>query len=72
MPENVNDYKLRELTMLSIGPIVRNIRHWWLQRAEDHYLICADVEEERAREAQQNASYYQKQAAIARSERLYQ
>jgi hypothetical protein len=72
MSENVNDYKLRELAMLSIGPIVRKCRHWWLQRAEDHYLICADVEEERAREAQQNASYYQKQAAIARSERLYQ
>jgi hypothetical protein len=72
MSENINEYKLRELTMLSIGPIVRNIRQWWLRRAEDHYLICADVEEARAREAQQNASYYQKQAAIARSERLYQ
>jgi hypothetical protein len=72
MSENINEYKFRELTMLSIGPIFRNIRHWWLRRAEDHYLICADVEEARAREAQQNASYYQKQAAIARSERLYQ
>lgn len=55
--------------MLSISPIVRSIQHWWLQRAEQHYLICADVELQRAREAQMNFAYYQKRAALARSAR---
>lgn len=66
----IKDYKLQELTMLSISPVLRTIRQWWLQRAEDHYLICADVEQTRAREAQQNVAYYQKRAALARSARL--
>jgi hypothetical protein len=65
------DFKLQELTMLSITPILRVIHHWWLQRAEKHYLICADVEERRAREAQMNVAYYQKRAALARSARYY-
>lgn len=64
------DYKLQELTMLSLGPVLRQIKHWWLRRAEDHYLICADVEQKRAREAQQNVAYYQKRAAMARSARI--
>jgi heme exporter protein D len=68
VPE-VKQYKLQDLTMLSIAPVVRVIRQWWLRRAEDHYLICADVEQARAREAQLNAAYYQKRAALARSAR---
>lgn len=63
------EFKLQDLAMLSIGPIVRSIHHWWLQRAERHYLICADVEQQRAREAQMNVAYYQKRAALARSAR---
>jgi hypothetical protein len=63
------EFKLQELAMLSISPIVRSIHHWWLQRAERHFLICADVEEQRAREAQMNVAYYQKRAALARSAR---
>jgi hypothetical protein len=64
---NANEYKLQELTMLSINPILRTIQRWWLRRAEDHYLICADVEQARAREAHMNVAYYQKRAAMARS-----
>lgn len=63
------EFKLQELAMLSISPIIRSIQHWWLQRAERHYLICADVELQRAREAQMNVAYYQKRAALARSAR---
>jgi hypothetical protein len=63
------EFKLQELTMLSIAPILRIIHHWWLQRAEHHYLICADVEQQRVREAQMNVAYYQKRAALARSAR---
>lgn len=63
------EVKLQELAMLSLTPIVRSIQHWWLQRAERHYLICADVEQQRAREAQMNVAYYQKRAALARSAR---
>jgi len=67
---NSKEFKFPELAMLSITPIVRSIHHWWLQRAERHYLICADVEQQRAREAQMNAAYYQKRAALARSARM--
>jgi hypothetical protein len=63
------DVRLHDLAMLSISPIMRSIQHWWLQRAEQHYLICADVELQRAREAQMNVAYYQKRAALARSAR---
>ncbi|HEY0846130.1 MAG TPA: hypothetical protein VGE12_12245 [Noviherbaspirillum sp.] len=63
------DFKLQELAMMSLSPIFRSIHHWWLQRAERHYLICADVEQQRAREAQMNVAYYQKRAALARSAR---
>lgn len=63
------DMRLQDLAMISLSPILRSIHHWWLQRAERHYLICADVEEQRAREAQMNVAYYQKRAALARSAR---
>lgn len=63
---NTREYKLHELTMLSVHPMLRGLKRWWLRRAEDHYLLCADVEQARAREAQLNVAYYQKQAALAR------
>lgn len=63
------DIKLQELTKLSLSPILRSIHNWWLQRSERHFLICADVELQRAREAQMNVAYYQKRAAMARSAR---
>jgi heme exporter protein D len=69
LPEDSRDFKLHELTMLSITPVLRRIHHWWLERTERHYLICADVEQQRAREAQMNAAYYQKRAALARAAR---
>jgi hypothetical protein len=64
-----SDLKLHGLTMLSVRPIYRRMRQWWLRRTEEHYLICAAVEHERAQEAEQNESYYQKRAAMARSAR---
>jgi len=54
----------------STMPLLKTLRNWWLIRAEQHYLICADVEAKRAREAQQNVAYYQKRAAFARSGRI--
>jgi len=62
--------RLPELLCLSLRGPCRAIRNWYLRRAEEHYLICADVEAKRAREAQQNQAYYQKQAALARSKRI--
>lgn len=62
------DFRLHQLATLSFTPIVRSIQRWWLRRAERHYLICADVELQRAREAQLNVAYYQKRAAMVRSE----
>lgn len=64
------ELNLQELAMLSFTPVIRMIQNWWLRRAERHYLICADVEQQRAREAQANVAYYQKRAALARSARL--
>ncbi len=61
------EIKFEALTLLSVKPLLRNLRHWWLRRSEEHYLICAAVERERAREAEENEAYYQKRAAMARS-----
>jgi len=66
---NVEECSLQELAALAFQPALRWIRRWWWRRAEDHYLICADVETARAHEAQLNAAWYQKQAALARSAR---
>ena len=65
------EIKLQALTMLSLKPVVRRVRHWWLRRVEDHYLMCAAVEHSRAREAEENEAYYQKRAAMARSAQLW-
>ena len=70
MPETT-EIKLQSLTMLSLKPLVRRLRHWWLGRVEEHYLMCAAVEHARAREAEENEAYYQKRAAIARSALLW-
>jgi hypothetical protein len=67
---NENQFSLGDLASLSLTPVIRGIHRWWLQRAEQHYLICANVEEQRAREAQANVAYYQKRAALARSARM--
>lgn len=63
----ITDIKFQALTMLSLKPMFRNLRIWWLRRSEEHFLICAAVEHERAREAEENEAYYQKRAAMARS-----
>lgn len=52
------------------APILKQVRNWWLCRLENHYLMCADTEEKRVKEAQQNVAHYQKQAALARSARI--
>ncbi len=64
---NPSEIKLTALTMLSLRPILRRLRHWWYRRAEEHYMICAAVEHARAREAEDNEAYYQKRAALART-----
>jgi hypothetical protein len=66
--KQANAISLAELGALSLQRPARAFRNWWLRRAERHYLICADVEMQRAREAQMNVAHYQKRAALARSE----
>lgn len=61
------EIKFEALTLLSIRPILRHLRHWWLSKSERHFLICAAVEHERAREAEDNEAYYHKRAVMARS-----
>jgi hypothetical protein len=53
---------------LAFVELSRSLRRRWLARIERHYLICADVEQQRVREAQMNVAYYQKRAALARAE----
>ncbi len=67
-----NDIKLHALTMLSVKPLLRRARRWWLEKAEEHYLRCAAIEHGRAREAEENEAYYQKRAAMARSALLWE
>jgi hypothetical protein len=68
---NPSEIKLSALTMLSVRPVLRLLRHWWYRRAEEHYMICAAVEHARAREAEDNEAYYQKRAAMARTALRY-
>jgi hypothetical protein len=68
---DTSEIKLQTLIMLSLKPLLRHLRIWWHQRAEEHYLICAAVESARAREAEENEAYYQKRAAMARSAQLW-
>lgn len=69
---NQSTQNLADLMTLSLKQPIRNIRLWWLRAAERHYNICADVEMQRAREAQLNQAYYQKRAALAKSAQIDQ
>lgn len=53
----------------SLQPIIKAVRNWWLTRLENHYLMSAATEAERAKEALANVKYYQRKAAFARSNR---
>jgi heme exporter protein D len=57
----------REVICMAPLLVMRALMRWWFERAERHYLICAEVEQQRAREAQMNVAYYQKRAVLARS-----
>lgn len=61
-----SELRITDLTRHSLARLRKILRRWWLQRVERHCMICADVEEQHARQAQQNVAYYQKQAAMAR------
>jgi hypothetical protein len=54
----------------AFSPKFKELRNWWLRRCERHFLICADVEQERVNQANLNVAYYQKKAAMARSARI--
>lgn len=60
----------RQVFGLWPAQVARAWRRWWFANLEQHYLISAEVETKRAREAQANAAYYQKRAAMARSDRI--
>ena len=65
--QNASGLKLTPWSALSLRFLIRRVRRWYYQRAEEHYLICAAVEHARAREAEENEAYYQKRAAMARA-----
>lgn len=49
------------------GRFAQAMRLWWLGILEQHYQMCAEVEEQKAREHLNNAGYYQKKAMLART-----
>lgn len=51
-------------------PMTTAIRRWFYRRIENHCLMSAQVEAQRAKEAQDNIAYFQKRAAIARSNQI--
>ncbi len=57
----------RPLLALSLQPIWRAIRRRWWEYIEQQNLMEACVEQQKAHEANRNAAYFQKRAAIARS-----
>ena len=64
---NATGIKLNPWNTLSLRFWTRRLRRWYHKRAEEHYLICAAVENARMREAEENEAYYQKRAAMARA-----
>lgn len=64
---NATGIKLNSWNTLTLRSWLQRVRHWYYKRAEEHYLICAAVENARMREAEENEAYYQKRAAMARA-----
>lgn len=64
----ISEIKLHELTMISLKPQLQRLRHWWFSRLEEHYLICAEIERQHARQSEENEAYYHKRAATIRAE----
>jgi hypothetical protein len=61
------EIKLHALTMISLRPLLERLRTWWYSRLEEHYLICAEIERQHARQSEENEAYYHKRAATVRS-----
>ena len=64
---NATGIKLSPWNTLSLRFWTRRLRRRYHKRAEEHYLICAAVENARMHEAEENEAYYQKRAAMARA-----
>jgi hypothetical protein len=58
---------LTALMQISLAPIVSKARRFYFRWLEQHYLMSAVHEQKRAKEATENAAYFQKRAVIARS-----
>lgn len=61
---------LPDLMRLSLSPFFRRLRLAYLRHLEQHYLISASTEHDRARQHQANAAHYQKMAALSRSKQF--
>lgn len=57
----------RALLSLSLAPLLQSIRAAWYRKMEQHYLMSAAHEQQVASQANRNAAYYQKKAALIRS-----
>jgi len=57
-----------ELLALAVKPVATRIKCWQMERLTTHYDMCAAVEAHKAREALRNEAYFQKRAALLRSE----
>lgn len=66
---NIKTMSLKELLALQLDNVTKPIKRWYLLKWEEHYTMCAETEDRKAKEANQNAAHYQMQAALIRTRR---
>jgi hypothetical protein len=66
---NLKTMSLKELLALQLDLITKPIKRWYLLKWEEHYTMCAETEDKKAKESSHNAAHYQMQAALIRSRR---
>lgn len=59
--------KLTEAIAMRPQTLSRALKKWWPSKLEEHYLMAACVEQQKASEALRNSAHYQKLAGFARA-----
>lgn len=58
----------KQLLSISLAPAIRAVDNWFAKRLAEHYQKCADVEHRKAKEARENARYYEARAAFIKAD----
>ncbi len=62
------EINLRTLLGLCVARPRLAIKRWWLTKLEHHYLICAEVERAKEKQARTDARYYEMRAVLTRAD----